>query len=280
MIFAFERLRRLLVAVTAVALAAAMLTASPAAGQDDLLDDKSPVSTVDDPPSTSDPPDIDDVGDLVSDTNVGPVGDTGVAVHETLWGGDDSVPTGVRALTDDDSVAVAGFRSDEYGAFIALLAINSAEAPSEYHFEAAIPDGHSAELQPDGSIKISDAAGAEAGFIAAPWALDSTGAMLPTHYSIDGTTLVQTVDHTGAVYPVIADPSWWETAAGWAGTAAAAVGVGICLAGGCAPVAVALTVVGAGAAGAFVLGQMIPDSSTGGGRRQTNTCNMRNHRGC
>lgn len=215
-----------------------------------------------------------------SDEPPGPVGHTGAAVYETVRGLDDSVPTAVRALTDDDSVDVTGFRSDQHDAFIALLTINSADAPSEYRFEAAIPKNHSAELQPDGSIKISDAAGAETGFIAAPWAIDSTGAMLATSYSIDGTTLVQTVDHIGATYPVVADPSWWETAAGWAGTAAAAAGVAICLATACTAAAVAVTVVGAGAAAAFVAGQMIPDSSTGGGKRSTNKCNMRNRRGC
>lgn len=39
-----------------------------------------------------------------------------------------------------------------------------------------------------------------------PWAVDAAGKQLPTRYEVQGTTLSQIVDTTGATYPVVADP--------------------------------------------------------------------------
>ncbi|MFD5225405.1 hypothetical protein ACFWHT_07260 [Microbacterium sp. NPDC058342] len=38
------------------------------------------------------------------------------------------------------------------------------------------------------------------------WSADATGASLPTHYEVDGNTLTQVVDTTGAQFPVVSDP--------------------------------------------------------------------------
>ena len=104
---------------------------------------------------------------------------------------------------------------------------------------------------------------------------------MPTSYALDANTPVQAVEQRDASYPAIADPSWWETAAAWAGTAATAAAVGVCLATVCSPVSIVIAAAAAGSAVAFVAGQMIPDSSNpGGGSRPSNTCHMRNHRGC
>jgi hypothetical protein len=69
----------------------------------------------------------------------------------------------------------------------------------------------------------------ELGVIAAPWARDANGRAIPTRYEIQGTTLVQVVDHRrpGVVYPVVADPnlfSWMKCAGS---VVAALVGVGV-----------------------------------------------------
>lgn len=48
--------------------------------------------------------------------------------------------------------------------------------------------------------------------IATPWAVDANGSPLPTYYSIEGTSIVQTVETTAdTAFPVVADPSllWW-----------------------------------------------------------------------
>ena len=44
--------------------------------------------------------------------------------------------------------------------------------------------------------------------IAKPWAKDNNGKDLPTSYSVNGNNLRQTIDFTGAVFPVTADPIW------------------------------------------------------------------------
>lgn len=41
---------------------------------------------------------------------------------------------------------------------------------------------------------------------AAPWSVDSNGNSLPTHYEVDGNTITQVVDTTGAAFPVVSDP--------------------------------------------------------------------------
>ena len=49
---------------------------------------------------------------------------------------------------------------------------------------------------------------------APPWPkarrlLVATGATVATSFALEGRTLVQTVDHAGAAYPVVADPLWF-----------------------------------------------------------------------
>src|SRR4051812_19016256 len=41
-----------------------------------------------------------------------------------------------------------------------------------------------------------------------PWARDAAGRRIPTYYKLDGTTLIQVVEHraAGTSYPVVADP--------------------------------------------------------------------------
>lgn len=80
---------------------------------------------------------------------------------------------------------------------------------------------------------VADAS-APAGSLAAPWAVDATGAALPTWYEVTDTGVRQHVDTTGAVFPVVADPSWvW-----WVGTIATCVAeVALLFAGGAAVVA-------------------------------------------
>ncbi len=63
-------------------------------------------------------------------------------------------------------------------------------------------------MQTDGSVKFIDSDGNEAGGIAAPWDFDADGEEVATSYAPDGDTLVQTVEHHDATYPVVADPFW------------------------------------------------------------------------
>lgn len=90
----------------------------------------------------------------------------------------------------------------------ALVAIDGAEAPTRYAFPVAVA-GHGAELRPGpgGGVEVLDpVSGAVAATVQPPWAVDAAGSAVPTRYEIDGSDLIQVVDHEGSAYPVLADP--------------------------------------------------------------------------
>lgn len=84
--------------------------------------------------------------------------------------------------------------------------LKSAGAPEEFAFPVNVPDGGRLARGEDGSIAVLDARGTPVGGIEAPWARDADGRAVPTEYRIEGDSLIQTVRHQGAAYPVVADP--------------------------------------------------------------------------
>ena len=89
-----------------------------------------------------------------------------------------------------------------------LISIVGEQAPKQYRFSLDLPEGFSTKSSADGSISITTSTGETLGNVEKPWAYDATGAAVPTKFSIEGSTLVQTVEHTSStVYPVVADPS-------------------------------------------------------------------------
>jgi hypothetical protein len=58
------------------------------------------------------------------------------------------------------------------------------------------------------SERVGDGAGNPVSLIAPAWALDARGRSVPTHYLLSGGTITQVVEHGGATYPVVADPSF------------------------------------------------------------------------
>ncbi|WP_157874103.1 hypothetical protein [Psychromicrobium lacuslunae] len=99
-------------------------------------------------------------------------------------------------LTDGTSGATAGYS-----------VIHSQNAPTTYSYEINI-GGRPAvlALTPGGSILVSDHAGKANNLIAPAWARDATGKPLKTSYSVSKNVLTQTIDFSGAQFPVIADP--------------------------------------------------------------------------
>ncbi len=96
----------------------------------------------------------------------------------------------------------------------ALFEVANPKSPTLYRFENAVPAKHSGIIQKDGSVSIVDTVGNHVGVIAAPWAYDSNGTAVSTYYKVDGTTLIQTVEHSQSnAYPIIADPNWFDVAA-------------------------------------------------------------------
>ncbi|MEV7914952.1 hypothetical protein [Streptomyces griseus] len=95
----------------------------------------------------------------------------------------------------------------------ALVTLKNAAAPNTQRFDLGLPDGASLVADGDGGYDIVTSAGGAGlvprGHIDAPWAKDANGDAVPTSYSLDGNTLVQTVE-TGpdTAYPVVADPHY------------------------------------------------------------------------
>jgi hypothetical protein len=86
-----------------------------------------------------------------------------------------------------------------------LSVMRSKAAPTEQSYNIDLPAGTT--LAPrDGGFDIVGADGAVAGTIASPWAVDATGRSLPTSYRLEGSTIVQRTDTSGAAFPVVADP--------------------------------------------------------------------------
>lgn len=90
-----------------------------------------------------------------------------------------------------------------------LTTIADESAPTSYEYTLALEPGLTLQLV-DGGAEVTDTDGRTVMTVTAPWAKDAAGQSIPTHYTVDGNTLVQVVEHTSvsdAVYPVVADPA-------------------------------------------------------------------------
>lgn len=123
----------------------------------------------------------------------------------------------VASLADDATTVVYDGDGDVDVAVQALpsgariqTVLERASAPSEYTyaFEGLFP-----ELRSDGTVALmirSADVAIEVATVEAPWAYDAEGVPVPTRYRIDGSALIQEVDHTAGeyTYPIVADPSY------------------------------------------------------------------------
>ncbi|MFT7837236.1 hypothetical protein Q5530_13900 [Saccharothrix sp. BKS2] len=85
--------------------------------------------------------------------------------------------------------------------------LKDGRAPEEFRFALSLPEGSAPLPRANGSVDVVDPAGRVVASINKPWAFDATGAAVPTRYRVEGSVLVQRVEHGGAAYPVVADPS-------------------------------------------------------------------------
>lgn len=92
----------------------------------------------------------------------------------------------------------------------ALLVLPDDKAPTTYRFDLGLPDGHRLEADASGIVDVMadvDGVALPVASFNAPWAKDATGRRLPTSYTIDGSSLIQSViTDARTVYPVVADP--------------------------------------------------------------------------
>lgn len=103
--------------------------------------------------------------------------------------------------------AVSGFDPDK-------IVVEEGARAAEYHYTIDLPAG--ATLRPltdtaegsefAGEALLEDSAGASIGAYDQPLAMSADNTLLPSTYRIQGSTLIQTVDFTGATFPVVIDP--------------------------------------------------------------------------
>ena len=122
----------------------------------------------------------------------------------------DGVKTKTGAVVYADAapdVAVAA-QATAGGGMRALVVIDGPQAPTEYRYPMTLPDTATLLPTTDGGAAVISADGQLVTYVAPAWALDTNGQPVPTRYRIEGTTLIQEIDHQGATYPVTADPCW------------------------------------------------------------------------
>jgi len=116
-----------------------------------------------------------------------------------------------------------GLQTTEEG-FRALISITNSQASHNYSFDLDLPDGYQIidsssfydQSEGTGDIFIVNNEGIVVNMIEAPWAKDTKGNSVPTHYEINGHTLTQVIDFDeDNFYPVIADPNWVRLGRNW-----------------------------------------------------------------
>lgn len=117
-------------------------------------------------------------------------------------------PSGLLIYVQDDSFSYALSDAD-LGATAGYSILFDQDAPTEFRYNMTVGDSDvTLELNDSGGVNVLAADGSVANIVLPPWALDANGAAVPTTYSIDGNVLVQHVEHAGAAYPVVADPTF------------------------------------------------------------------------
>ena len=90
------------------------------------------------------------------------------------------------------------------------VTMENPSAPSTYDFPVSLSAGEFLTSNPDGSVSVMKSfsgGSVSVGTFQTPWAKDASGALVPTHYIVQGSTLIQQVEVTSATtFPVVADP--------------------------------------------------------------------------
>jgi len=111
---------------------------------------------------------------------------------------------------DSGNGSANAIQPTEDGGIRMLTIIDNPNAPTSYDYKVSVPKGGRIELSPDGGATIFNRKQKPIAAVATPWAKDATGKAVRAHFTTDGRTLTQHVQHDvpGVVYPVSADPFW------------------------------------------------------------------------
>ena len=140
--------------------------------------------------------------------------DIGIGMPDAAGNGNQPLPGLVTYAAKQPGVAYAHQRTGQIAR--ALTIIKDSSAPTEYRFPISAPEGSMLEVEDDDGTVLIYNNDIYLGEIDLPWAKDANGNAVPTSYRVEGMTLIQTVNHAGAAYPVVADPAlklqceWWK----------------------------------------------------------------------
>lgn len=171
-----------------------------------------------------------DVQTSAIDANTVTVEGATSAIEVTLpvsSGAETTTEGGLVELSDNASSSIIPVVLDD-GSVAIHAVLNDETAPTTYDYTFALPQGATFEILADngGAIAINTD-GTPALFIAPPWATDSEGASVATHYSVSGDTITQHIMvNADTAFPVVADPwagvdlvgsfTWtWVSGSGW-----------------------------------------------------------------
>lgn len=92
-----------------------------------------------------------------------------------------------------------------------ITSIDDSDDASSFRYEFDLGPNQALDVTDEGIPFVYEEDGNEyviVTVLSAPWAKDAEGRDLATSYSVEGDTVVQTVDVTDASFPVVADPTW------------------------------------------------------------------------
>lgn len=139
------------------------------------------------------------------------VGDTEITIglpNAGVASSAEEIGAGLVAFDNQDGSSTVPIVRDG-GELQIVTVIAEEDAPERYEYQLELSQGVHLELLPDGRAVVVDSADEiVVGLFEKPWARDAEGADVPTYFTVEGSTLVQTVEHAGASYPVLADPIW------------------------------------------------------------------------
>ena len=112
---------------------------------------------------------------------------------------------GIRVYQNNDATQAAVAVSSNSVTFTTIL--ESEAAPTEFSYDYASFGGELRQAA-DGGVTVWEG-GVMLTYFLNPWAYDANGQPVPTHYRVEGTHLIQVVEHNGAgfAYPIVADPT-------------------------------------------------------------------------
>lgn len=113
---------------------------------------------------------------------------------------------GLTTYSSPSSNTDAAVQAVEDGSVRMLTVLHGPDAPRDIAYDLKLSSGLRLEADEAGGFRIVNPEGFVVGAVSAPWAISADGAKVPTHYTLQGNRLIQTVDHAGATYPVVADP--------------------------------------------------------------------------